>query len=160
MKYQGFFFFLGNWSFYFYEVSWPCVIHSYHGVDAILFDTQTCTHTVKNFYFLSFKCSRTWSFACISNIPFLLPVWREWEGGWFYACEYDIDAGLCIEVFLVGSWILEHHGYCTWPRYKYALLFVFYMLLFLLVFCWYEIRKHGEYTEWLVHLIMQRYLLV
>ena len=52
----------------------------------------------------------------------ILSVWAEWESSWFHACKYNIDAGVRHKVFLVGSWLLEHNGHCTWSRFTYSLV--------------------------------------
>lgn len=73
-------------------------------------------------------------FSPLSFLMFILVliiVWRKWESSWLNACKYYTDAGVCNQVFLVGSWILEHNGYCTWSRFAHVLLlFLLTYLLF------------------------------
>jgi hypothetical protein len=63
----------------------------------------------------------------------ILSVWAEWESSWFHACKYNIDAGVRHKVFLVGSWLLEHNGHCTWSRFTCSLvrLFIFLKCIFI-----------------------------
>lgn len=61
-------------------------------------------------------------YAFFSFFAFLL-VWTQWKSCWFHACEYNIDAGVCYKVLLVGRWLLEYNGHRTWSRFTLILLF-------------------------------------
>lgn len=77
----------------------------------------------KNISFFSFFFSLVSSF-------FILPVWSKWKSWRFHACKYYIDADLCYKILLVGSWLLEHNGHCSWSRFTYSLIaFILLMLV-------------------------------